>query len=285
MQIKIVIGTIAFMMTMMVFGYAALREPARLEQFTAAAEGRSIEEGAEIFANNCATCHGADGTAQSCFDAAGNQITCQGLPLNSNGLLCGDVSASMLAQGWDGTKHDFVLRTVAAGRGPVMPTWAEEFGGPFRPDQVQNVTNFVLNWETEELCSQPVVTFPWAETVEEFLAEQVEAEGDAANGEQLFAGTYGCIACHGNPQDEAAQPPTVGPSLANIAEEGATRVEGESAAQYVYHSILYPSDFIAPDCPSGPCAGPPSVMPNTFAASMGNNPQDMADILAYLLGE
>ena len=33
MQIKIVIGTIAFMLTMMVFGYSALREPARLERF------------------------------------------------------------------------------------------------------------------------------------------------------------------------------------------------------------------------------------------------------------
>jgi mono/diheme cytochrome c family protein len=284
MQIKIVIGTIAFMMSMMVFGFAALREPARLERWTGAADGRSVEEGAEIYASNCATCHGADGTAQACFDAAGNSIPCQGLPLNSNGLLCGDESASMAAQGWDGTKHDFVLRTVAAGRGAIMPTWLDQFGGPLRPDQVQNVTNFVLNWENEELCSQPVITFPWAETVEEFLAEQVDAEGDAANGETLFASTYGCAACHGNPKDEAAQPATVGPSLANIAEDGATRVEGESAAQYVYHSILYPNDVIAPDCPNGPCTEP-SAMPNTFAVSMGNNPQDMADILAYLLGE
>lgn len=282
MQIKILIGTIAFLMTMMVFGYAALREPARLERFTAAAQGRSIEEGAEIFTSNCATCHGVDGRAQACFDAAGNSIPCQGLPLNSNGLLCGDVTASMAAQGWDGSKHNFVLRTVAAGRGAIMPAWADQFGGPLRPDQVQNVTNFVLNWESEELCSQPVVTFPWPETVEEFLEGQ-EA-GDPANGEQLFLGTYGCAACHGNPGDEAAQPPTVGPSLANIAEEGGTRVEGMSAEQYVYHSILYPNDHIAPDCPTGECTEP-SLMPNTFAATMGNNPQDMADILAYLLGE
>jgi mono/diheme cytochrome c family protein len=283
MQIKIVIGTIAFMLTMMVFGYAALREPARLERFTAAAEGRSVEEGAEIYTNNCSTCHGVDGTAQECFDATGNAIACQGVPLNSNGLLCGDVSASMLAQGWDGTKHDFVLRTVAAGRGPIMPTWLDQFGGPLRPDQVQNVTNFVLNWESEELCSQPVFTFPWPELVEEFREEF--PSGDAANGETLYTSTYGCAACHGNPRDEAAMPPAVGPSLANIAEDGATRVEGESAEQYVYHSILYPSDFIAPDCPSGPCAGPPSAMPNTFGVTMGNNPKDMADILAFLLGE
>jgi mono/diheme cytochrome c family protein len=283
MQIKIVIGTIAFMLAMMVFGYSALREPARLERFTAASQGRSIEEGAEIFASNCATCHGVDGTATTCFDATGNQIGCQGLPLNNNQLLCGDVSARMEALGWDGTKHDFVLTTVSAGRGPIMPTWLDQFGGPLRPDQVQNVTNFVMNWESEALCAQPVETFPWAETVEEFLADQAEAEGDPANGEQLYTVTYGCAACHGNLEDEASA--LVGPWLGNIETEGATRIDGVTAEQYVYDSILYPDDFIAPECPTGACAGPPSPMPHDFGQRMGENPQDMADILAFLLGE
>jgi hypothetical protein len=178
--------------------------------------------------------------------------------------------------------HDFVLSTVSAGRGPVMPTWLDQFGGPLRPDQVQNVTNFVLNWESEELCAQPVVTFPWAETVEEFLADQAEAEGDPANGEELFMVTYGCASCHGNLEDETSA--LLGPWLGNIETEGATRVEGMSAEQYVYHSILYPNDFIAPDCPTGPCTEP-SVMPADFGQRMGENPQDMADILAFLLGE
>ena len=282
MQIKIVIGTIAFMIAMMVFGFAALREQSRMVRFTNAEQGRSIEAGSEIFANNCATCHGGDGTAQECFDTNGNQIACQGLPLNYNGLVCGDVSQRMMDMGWKGTKHDYVLTTVSAGRGTVMPTWSELFGGPLRPDQVENVTNFVLNFESEELCAQPLVTYEWPELAAEFLAgPDVTPPGDPARGEELYTTTYGCVACHGSL--DGSTPAAVGPSLADIETAGGTRVEGQDAEQYVYHSILLPSDFIAPDCPTGACAGPPSAMPSNFAARLGENPQDMADLLAYLL--
>lgn len=284
MSIKIIIGTIAFMMTMMVLGFAALREPARMERWTGADLGRSIEAGAHIFINNCATCHGVDGTAQECYDANGNQIACQGLPLNYNELLCGDISARMEAMGWTGSKANYVLTVVAAGRGPIMPTWAEQFGGPLRPDQVQNVTNYVLNWENDELCAAPIITYEWPELAEEFLAgPDVTQPGDAVRGQELYAVTYGCAACHGQIDDEASA--LIGPWLGNIEEVGGTRVEGETALQYVYHSILYPSDFISPECPTGPCAGPPSTMPANFGQRMGANPQDMADMLAYLLGQ
>lgn len=282
MQIKIIIGTIAFMITMMVFGYAALREQSRLERFTNAELGRSIEAGSEIFVNNCATCHGIDGDAQECYDTAGNQIACQGLPLNYNSLLCGDVSQRMTDMGWKGTKQDFILTTVSAGRGNIMPTWLDQFGGPLRPDQVQNVTNYVLNFESEELCAAPVVTYEWPELAADFLAEpDITAPGDPARGQELYTVTYGCAACHGSL--DGSTPAAIGPSLANIDTDGATRVEGQDAQQYVYHSILYPSDHIAPECPTGPCAGPPSTMPANFGARMGENPQDMADILAVLL--
>ena len=285
MQIKIVIGTIAFMLAMMVFGYSALREPARLERFTNAEHGRSIEAGAEIFVNNCATCHGIDGTAQNCVDAAGNAIGCQGLPLNNNALLCGDPSQRLIDMGWKGTKAAYVLTTVSAGRGPIMPTWSEEFGGPLRQDQVRNVTNFVLNWESETLCAAPVITFDWPETADEFLANtDLVQPGDATRGAELFSVTYGCQACHGTL--DGSTPAAIGPSLTNIDTEGATRVEGMDAQTYIYHSILYPDDVIAPQCPTGPCAGPPSAMPHDFGARMSDPPEDlqhMADLLAYLL--
>lgn len=280
MQIKIIIGTIAFMMTMMIVGFAALREPGRMERFTGAEHGRSIEEGAELFAGNCATCHGVDGTAQECYDAVGNQIACQGLPLNYNQLLCGDRSARMEAMGWSGTKRDYIKTTIAAGRGSIMPTWSEAFGGPLRNDQVENLTNFVLNYESEELCAAPIITFDWPGSVDGFLADY--PDGDAANGETLYTVTYGCAGCHGQLDNEASA--VVGPWLGDIEITGATRIEGMSAEDYVYQSILYPSDFISPECPTGPCAGPPSVMPANFGQRMGENPQDMADILAYLFG-
>ncbi len=283
MQTKIVIGTIAFMLAMMVFGYSALREQARLERFTNAERGRSIEAGAEIFANNCATCHGVDATAQECFDAVGNSIACQGLPLNNNALLCGDVSQRMKDMNWSGTKADYVLSVISAGRG-LMPTWHEQFGGALRNDQVQNVANFVLNYESEELCATPIVTYEWPEFAEEFLAGPDVTTGDAARGAELFmTAPYACNACHGTLDGSA--PALIGPSLVDIETEGATRVEGMDAMQYVYHSILFPSDHIAPECPTGPCAGPPSAMPATFATTMGQNPQDMADMLAAILGQ
>jgi mono/diheme cytochrome c family protein len=281
MQVKVVIGTIAFMLTMMILGFAALREPARLEAFTAAFNGRSIETGARLYDDNCATCHGINGEAAQCFDVAGNETGCQGLPLNSASLLCGDKSQRMIGMGWEGTKRAFVETTVAAGRlGSVMPTWSADFGGPMRADQIQDVSAYVLNWERSELCSEPVVVYDWPESVDDYLEEF--PDGDVANGEELFLrSSYICTSCHGNPDGSVAA--LVGPDLSQIATDGATRVEGYSAAQYVYESILDPMAFTAPDCPNGPCVA--GGMPNIFATSMSANPQDMSDILAYLLQE
>jgi mono/diheme cytochrome c family protein len=278
MQVKVVIGTISFMLTMIILGFAALREPARLAGFSAAFEGRSIETGARLYQSSCATCHGVNGTATECYDAAGNVIGCKGLPLNSAALLCADRSQRMTALGWEGSKVAFIETTVSAGRiGTAMPTWSLDFGGPMRADQIQNVSAFVLNWESEALCSAPVITFDWPESVEEFVAEF--SGGDATNGATLYT-SYGCSGCHGDTSIPGSN--GVGPWLGEIATVGATRVEGESAAQYVYHSILDPNAFIAPDCPAAPCISPSIMNPN-FASSLAANPQDMADILAFLL--
>ena len=72
MQVKVVIGTAAFMLTMIILGYAALREPSRLEDMAGAFTGRSVETGGIIFDNQCANCHGVEGKAQDCgVDSAG----------------------------------------------------------------------------------------------------------------------------------------------------------------------------------------------------------------------
>jgi mono/diheme cytochrome c family protein len=284
MQVKIVVGTIAFMLTMMIMGFAALREPARLQEYTHAYNGRSIETGAKIFANNCSTCHGEEGKAELCYDSAGEQIGCQGLPLNYAPLLCGDSAdrtARMNAMNWAGTKDAFIQSVVAAGRaGTAMPVWSAQFGGPMRDDEVANVVAFVMNWESDPLCSAPVITFDWPATAETFLTDF--PEGDAVNGEALYT-SYGCSGCHGTLDGSVAA--AIGPDLANIEVDGATRVDGYTAEMYVYESILEPNAVIAEVCPTGPCLGPPSAMPANFAERMGFNPQDLADIMAYLFAE
>lgn len=275
MQVKIVIGTIAFMLTMTILGYAALREPERLEAFTAAAEARSIETGAKLFQGNCATCHGVEGKTETCYDAAGNQIGCAGLPLNYAPVQCGDVTQRMQALSWEGSKEQFFIRTISAGRaGSRMVAWSSDYGGPLRADQIKNIADFVMNWETEELCSAPQEpAYAWPDSVDDFLAEF--PEGDAANGANLFAVTYGCGGCHGN--FAASDWAGAGPWVGQIAENAPRDVAGITAEQYVYNSILHPNDYIV----DGFAA---NVMPQNFPLRMGDNPQDMADILAYIFG-
>jgi mono/diheme cytochrome c family protein len=69
--------------------------------------------------------------------------------------------------------------------------------------------------------------------------------------------------------------------LGNIAVEGTDRIEGTSAAQYVYESILHPNDFIAPICANDLPCNDPSGMPANFGDRMSQ--QDLADIIAYLM--
>lgn len=281
MQIKIVIGTIAFMLTMIVFGYAALREPARLEEWAAASEARQIEQGAAVYHSNCASCHGENGRAEECYGPDGELTGCAGLPLARAELLCltEGTSPRMDERNWEGTLESFIGSTVAAGRSVNgMPTWGAEYGGPLEAYQVENVTKFIVNWRTEAMCSLPTPTpVPWPATVGE-LANQVTP--DPAAGQQLYEITYGCSACHGKLDDPGSN--AVGPWAGDFADVGATRVDGYTAADYMYESILLPSAYIAPDCPTGPCAGPPSGMPANFGTRMSL--QDMADVIAYLLG-
>ena len=277
MQTKIIIGTIAFMLTMIIFGFVSLREPARMEAFTDAYEGRSIEQGAQIFVSNCSTCHGVNGRAEECFDPSSGEPTgCIGRRLNNAELLCGTRPQRLEATGWGGSKINFIRSAVAAGRaGTQMPAWSQEYGGPLQDNDVRNVTLFVLNWESEELCGdQEQVTGPeWPRQVSELPA------GDAEAGQQAYAVTYGCQGCHGDPTGDAGTA-AIGPWLGDIATVGADRIEDYTAADYIYESVLKPNDFIAPDCPTGECAEP-SGMPGDFGERM--TLQDMANIMAFLL--
>ncbi len=58
---RILVGVTMFVGIMLVIGWAAINENARMASFTRQYEARSAERGAMLFAANCATCHGTDG--------------------------------------------------------------------------------------------------------------------------------------------------------------------------------------------------------------------------------
>ncbi len=275
MQIKVVIGTVSFMLVMIILGVAALFEPARLQETTLAFAGREIEKGAVIFQQNCVECHGVEGKALACQTFDGEEIPCKGLPLNHAPLLCEDRSERMLHMNWSSSKANFIKQTISSGRpGTLMPVWSENYGGPMEDYKIEQVTAFILNWANDPaLCGEGgVVAVEWPENFDELPA------GDASNGPTAYQ-TYGCFACHGDPTGDSSSA-AVGPWLGNIGNDAGTRVEGKSAAQYIYESILDPNAFIAPKCPAGPCFEP-SAMRMDYPVSM--NEQDMADIIEYYL--
>ena len=136
-----------------------LNEPTRM---AAASEGfrlRAVAQGRELYAENCAMCHGAEG---------------QGVPkigstLNSKGLLTAMDDAAL---------HD-VIRDGRPNTG--MPAFGEEHGGPLIEHQVNELTAFIRDWESTAptLPSKP----------EEERNERI------ARGVELYTAT--CAMCHG----------------------------------------------------------------------------------------
>src|SRR5262245_12173383 len=58
---RILAGIVTFVAVMILVGWIAINEPARMASFERLHVGRSIERGGELFASNCSTCHGTDG--------------------------------------------------------------------------------------------------------------------------------------------------------------------------------------------------------------------------------
>jgi mono/diheme cytochrome c family protein len=276
MQVKVIIGTVAFMLAMIILGVIALFEPARLQDTTEAYAGRQVEKGAALFNQNCSTCHGIEGKAESCFDAAGEEIACVGLPLNRTALLCGDPSERMVQMGWKGSKEAFIHQTIAAGRPPtLMPTWSQAYGGPMEDYQIDEVVAYVLNWGADpDLCGEGAVV----EAVEWPAAWDELPSGEADNGPALYQ-SYACNSCHGQP--DGSVPAAVGPNLGNIGNVAATRIEGMSAEQYIYESIYMANAFVVEECPTGPCGVPSAMAAQGFENRMSQ--QDMADLIAYYM--
>ncbi|MCC7163469.1 MAG: c-type cytochrome [Anaerolineae bacterium] len=156
-QFKILIGILFTAATVIVMLIYWAAEDARMANYTASFEGRAIQAGAESYELYCATCHGEHGDG----------IVGKGPPLNRKDLLDLKNTPYLKAIQWNGTTHDFIKNTIAAGRPQFsayyanegytehMPTWSQDYGGPLRPDQVDSLTAFVLNWAPGEF--DPIV--------------------------------------------------------------------------------------------------------------------------------
>jgi mono/diheme cytochrome c family protein len=253
--------------------YIGFTEQRRMADFTQAFHARQIENGATMFGDNCAPCHGVVGSGSPRAPALNARDLFDGTRLN--------------AIGWSGTTEDYVRLTIAAGRpkaseGAIyperMPTWGQQFGGPMRPDQIESLVAFIMNWEERALAQAPVATVAPEDRVGTDITAELP-EGDAARGAELASSALGCGACHilGN----------IGPVWAasddqpGLGERAGRRYTAEaysgtatSAAEYLFESVVLPNAHVLEGFEAG-------VMPADFANRL--TPQDVADLIAYML--
>lgn len=256
--------TVAILVLLGVFAVVflvGLGEEGRLVSKEVNFEGRAVENGALLFEANCVGCHGIQG---------------QGIPgvgpaLNSQAFF----TTRLQEVGYAGSLRSYVESTVNAGRpvgsgqySAVMPTWGQEYGGPLRPDQVRDVTSYVLNWEEAALAAgETAAATPAAPAIPEG-ATPVEI------GEVVYT-AQGCAGCHG----AAGGAGVIGPSLAGIATRGAETVPGQSAEEYIRTSIVNPQAYIVPECPTGPCQA--GLMPQNYGQTL--SPEELDGLVEYLL--
>ncbi len=266
-QLEITLGLVFVLVSSFFLLNYSRNEENRMARLAEAEQAQSIEVGAALFESNCSGCHGKQG---------------QGIPGLCPPLSDRHFFTDRLKEiGWGGTLEDYIIATVSSGRAvstrpdqyagggkPAMPTWSDRYGGPLRDDQIHDIAQFVLNWR--------------ATAMSQVVLETVQLPGENSTdpverGKAIY--TAGpCVACHTLGTLSAG---LVGPNLTHIGTDAATRVQGQTAEEYIKASILDPNAFIAPQCPSGPCA--PDVMPKNFGTQY--NAQQIDDLVAFLAAQ
>lgn len=131
------------------------------------AEEELLEEGAQIYAENCAVCHGEDGQ--------------------------GRVGAT-LAKNWPSIRPDLRVRDVIERGipGTFMPAWGLAHGGPLTEQEIDATTFYILSWQD----GGPIYIFPTATPGSRLaLTPPPGISGDPNRGAFLYASN--CAVCHG----------------------------------------------------------------------------------------
>ena len=224
--------------------WVGINEPDRQEIFKAAFAGRTVENGAAVFGQYCAPCHG--------IKAQGIQGVAPAL--NSPGFF----NNRLKELGYQGSLEAYIKLTVSSGRpiqstdGPWpqnMPTWSVDYGGPLRNDQIDAITAYIMHWGE--------FNQPGAESAE---AAPVDCGTPEECGQALFQ-NVGCIGCH----TFDGQGGAVGPDLTNVY--------GDKGEDYIRQSILNPNADIVEGFQ-------PNIMPQTFGQTLSD--ADINNLITYL---
>lgn len=138
-------------------GIGEFGEEGRMARASRGFDVRSVEAGAQMFDQYCASCHG--------FNASG--LNCPPLD-ETSGLHGGDLGEGIAwrleEMNWSRSDaYGYVYSSIAAGKtvstrpdrypaqdpnAMAMPPWSEEYAGPLRGDQIHDITNYIVNFRS-----------------------------------------------------------------------------------------------------------------------------------------
>jgi mono/diheme cytochrome c family protein len=126
-----------------------------------------LAEGARLFADNCAVCHGVNGQ--------------------------GRVGAT-LAKNWPSVRPDLTVKNIITNGvpGSRMPAWGEAKGGPLTSAEIDALTAYILSWQTGGSANIIILPTP---TPLPPVTPVPNITGDTVHGAELFQ--QNCIMCHG----------------------------------------------------------------------------------------
>ena len=154
-RVDITLGLLAILGAIMIAALVGFGEEERMSKASVGYNKRSVETGAQLFNQYCAACHGPNASGLNCP------------PLNElSGLHGGDLGPGVAwrleEQHWDrGDVYGYVSAAISAGRmastrpdryrgtspdAMQMPAWSQNYGGPLRPDQIKDLTNYIVNF-------------------------------------------------------------------------------------------------------------------------------------------
>ncbi len=153
----------------------------------------------------------------------------------------------------------------------VMPAnWADVYSEA----EIYDIVSYLITLgdgpaaDTSANDDTAIATDDMPATIE--LPETANAENGAVLFEMFQAeASFACSTCHHADSEDRL----IGPGLLNVVTRAQTRVDGQSAVDYLFTSITNPSDFVVPDYPD-------QLMPQNWADIY--NEAEIYDIVAYL---
>ncbi len=146
---------------------ASLLAAARLSAQAQSGSDPKLVEGAYIYAQNCAVCHGPNGEGRA---------------------------GATLAKDWPSIRPDLTVKTIIENGvpGSLMPAWSQAKGGPLSSEQIDALVYYILSWQTGG--AELVTPAPTA-TRRPPIIPIPEVEGDPNLGALLY--DQNCQMCHG----------------------------------------------------------------------------------------